>query len=40
MAEATNRRGQSISCRVRLSRLAGSDGSTQGIIVLIDEESS
>jgi two-component system CheB/CheR fusion protein len=40
MVEATNRRGQRIACRVRLSRLGGSDGSTQGIIVLIDEESS
>jgi two-component system CheB/CheR fusion protein len=40
IVEATNRRGQRITCRVRLSRLAGSDGSTQGIIVLIDEEAS
>jgi two-component system CheB/CheR fusion protein len=40
IVEAMNRRGQRISCRVRLSRLAGSDGSTEGIIVLIDDEAS
>jgi two-component system CheB/CheR fusion protein len=40
IVEATNRRGHQIRCRVRLSRLAGSDGSTQGIIILIDEDAS
>jgi two-component system CheB/CheR fusion protein len=39
-SEATNRRGQRITCRVRLSQLMGGGGAIEGIIVLIEDEAT
>ena len=37
--EARNRRGKSIACRVLLTRLAGAEGDTHGVILLVEEQA-